>query len=177
MFKLNRGQYLYQCLGNFWRSSHFGHPRWGEACVKGGSGERKPSRTCWVGQEPATRLPGLPCPPFPGGPRSGWRRRGSLYCVLFSGTSVDACCHHSLCELSVGVRHENFPSLCRVIYVCLVQFLPTYYRIHHERPFLFLNFFYRDNSYCLQKIIQTSFKGSLYCWLVQCLIQCMTHNA
>lgn len=61
------------------------------------------------------RLPGLPRPPFAGGAGSAWRRRGSLYCILFSGICTGACCHHSLCELSVGVLHENFPSLCGVI--------------------------------------------------------------
>lgn len=101
-------RYQHKCLSLTEGVFSFWPPKGGKARVKGGSGERKPSCTCWVGQEPATRLHGLP-------------RRLFLVGQDLSGgggghsTAFCACCRHSLCELSVGVLHEHFPSLCRVI--------------------------------------------------------------
>lgn len=85
-------------------------------------------------------MPGLTCPPLPGGVGSVWKQlevAGEVICAFCLPGPALVPAALTLSLRGVWVFSVNIFHLYVEFYVCLVQFLPTFSR-HHERPFFFL---------------------------------------
>lgn len=133
---LTEGSYLYQCLGNFWESSHFGHQR-GVKHVWRVVLERRSHHVPaeWARSLQPACLACLALFFLVGQDLSGGGGGHSTSFCFLGPVRVLAAITLSVSWVWVFSMKIFHPYV--ELYVCLVQFLPTYYGIHHERPFFF----------------------------------------